>query len=144
MSAAVKCLLGTFLPSVIIHKANVLPHFVGTCDCFLRGKKKTDMEFVSHRGWAFLRLLIYIAKLPSEKVVSIYFSPRLYIPFSWWQSNYRRVDENKTLQISPAPVCALVCTDCRQGNRRWIPCPRAQGKLIMVESKWYWLMVSSR
>lgn len=32
--------------------------------------------------------------------------------------------------------------NCRQGTR-WISCPRARDEL-MVESKWYWLMISDR
>lgn len=60
---------------VIMHKANFLVHksLWASVIIFLE-KKIPEMALLCQREWTFLRLLIYIANLPSGKVVPVYSS----------------------------------------------------------------------
>lgn len=69
------CFLFFLFWSLCIRQISWFTNVCVHCD-YLHGKKIPEMELLCQRLWAFLRLLIYIANLPSAEVVPIYSSFR--------------------------------------------------------------------
>lgn len=124
-------LLGTFLPyslpslSLCIRYISWFTNVWASVIISLVGEKQ--MELLYQRVWAFLKTLdIYCQVALWKGCVNLFFLQNSIFHF---REDDRAIIggqiRTRPYRTAPASVCALDHISCRQGNRRWMPCPRA-------------------